>query len=396
MKNIAFLLFIFLVPFSAKGQSFLSGKTYFSDKEYIEYFAGNMPLILTVPHGGLLVPSTIPNRNCAGCVTVMDTNTQELGRLIADEVKKITAGNCFPHLIINRLRRTKLDANRDLFEAALDNPDAVNAWYAFHKFIDSAKMMVANQFQRGLLIDLHGHGHAFQRLELGYLLSASNLRSGNNFLNSQVAIENSSIRHLASNNKNEYRHAELLNGQESLGGFFETERYTAVPGPADIAPRSGEDYFSGGYNTERHGSVDSGKIDAIQIECNFIGVRDSEISLQFFAEATANALVKFLKTHYFGKDGFSCHTSITSNFDKTTELSFGVFPNPACESVTLNLPSPGTLRMYNATGQVLNEFSFLKEGEYALPLAFNDKFVLLQFIGKDGSSGSMKLMRQCY
>lgn len=95
MKNIAFFLFIFLVPFSAKGQSFLSGKTYFSDKEYIEYFAGNMPLILTVPHGGLLVPSTIPNRNCAECVTVMDTNTQELGRLIADEVKKNYRGKLF-------------------------------------------------------------------------------------------------------------------------------------------------------------------------------------------------------------------------------------------------------------------------------------------------------------
>jgi hypothetical protein len=396
MKNIAFLLLIFLASFSLKGQSFLSGKTYYSEKEYIEYFAGNMPLILTVPHGGLLVPSTIPNRNCSGCVTVMDTNTQELGRLIADEIKNITGGNCFPHLIINRLRRTKLDANRDLFEAALDNPDAVNAWYAFHKFIDSAKIMVSNQFQRGLLIDLHGHGHANQRLELGYLLSASNLRSGNNFLNSPVAIENSSIRHLALSNKNEYRHAELLNGQESLGGFFETERYTAVPGPVDIAPRSGEDYFSGGYNTERHGSVDSGKIDAIQIECNFKGVRDSEISLQFFAEAAANALVKFLKTHYFGKDGFSCPTSITSNKDINTALSFSVFPNPACESVTLNLPFPGTLRIYNAMGQVLNEFSFLKEGQYNLPLAFNDKFVLLQFIGKDGSSGSMKLMRQCY
>jgi hypothetical protein len=142
--------------------------------------------------------------------------------------------------------------------------------------------------------------------------------------------------------------------------------------------------------------VDSGKIDAIQIECNFKGVRDSEISLQFFAEATANALVKFLKTHYFGKDGFSCPTSITSNFEKNTELSFSVFPNPACESVTLNLPSPGTLRMYNATGQVLNEFSLLKEGEHTLPLAFNDKFVLVQFIGKDGSGASMKLMRQCY
>ena len=112
----------------------------------------------------------------------------ELGRYILEEIKKATGGNCLPHLVINRLRRTKLDANRDLFEAALGNPDAINAWYAFHRFIDSAKMQVFNQSGKGLLIDLHGHGHGIQRLELGYLLSGSNLRAGNNYLNSSAAM----------------------------------------------------------------------------------------------------------------------------------------------------------------------------------------------------------------
>ena len=101
MKNIAFFLLIFLASFSLKGQSFLSGKTYYSEKEYIAYFAGNMPLILTVPHGGLLVPSTIPNRNCSGCVTVMDTNTQELGRLIADEVKTLAKNEVTAPIFLN-------------------------------------------------------------------------------------------------------------------------------------------------------------------------------------------------------------------------------------------------------------------------------------------------------
>ena len=63
MKNIAFLFLIFLASFSLRGQSFLSGKTYFSDKDYIESFDGNMTLILTVPHGCFVVPSNISNRN---------------------------------------------------------------------------------------------------------------------------------------------------------------------------------------------------------------------------------------------------------------------------------------------------------------------------------------------
>jgi len=396
MKYSSFL-FLFLVHVvSLPGQSYFPGKTYYSDQEYIAYFAGNMPLIITVPHGGLLVPASIPNRNCAECVTVMDANTQELGWYILEEIKKITGGNCLPHLVVNKLRRTKLDANRDLFEAALGNPEASNAWYAFHSFIDSAKSQVQRQFGKGLLIDLHGHGHSIQRLELGYLLSGSNLRAGNNYLNSAAAIENSSIRHLAAKNQQNYRHADLLNGQESMGGFFETARYTAVPGPADLAPRSGEDYFSGGYNTERHGSADSGQIDAIQIECNFAGVRDNEISLRFFAEATANVLLKYLKTHYTGKDGLTCPAFTTAATEKNTSLTFGLFPNPACQFITLNLPKPGLVKIYDLAGRMLQSFDMLTQGEHTLSLSFEEKWVSLQFIGHDGSNASMKLIRQCH
>jgi len=395
MKGYLTFLLGFTVIYSLFGQAYFPGKTYYSDQEYIEYFSGNMPLILTIPHGGYLVPSQIPNRNCAECVTVMDANTQELGRYILEEIKKATGGNCLPHLVINRLRRTKLDANRDLFEAALGNPDAINAWYAFHRFIDSAKMQVLNQSGKGLLIDLHGHGHAIQRLELGYLLSGSNLRAGNNYLNSSAAIENSSIRFLALNNRNNYRHAELLNGLESLGGFFETERYTAVPGPADIAPRSGEDYFSGGYNTERHGSVDSGKIDAIQIECNYSGVRDNEVSLKVFAEATANVLIKYLKTHYFGKEGLTCPSIMTTGISQKDADIISLFPNPACHSVTIDLPQSGNLKIYDLTGRLLKESVFSTSGVHHLPLMFEEKFVLLQFIGHDGLNASMKLIREC-
>lgn len=396
MKYSSFLFLCLFKVVSLPGQSYFPGKTYYSDQEYIAYFAGNMPLIITVPHGGLLVPASIPNRNCAECVTVMDANTQELGWYILEEIKKITGGNCLPHLVVNRLRRTKLDANRDLFEAALGNPEASNAWYAFHRFIDSAKIQVQRQFGKGLLIDLHGHGHSMQRLELGYLLSGSNLRAGNNYLNSAAALENSSIRHLATKNQQNYRHADLLNGQESLGGFFETERYTSVPSPADLAPRSGEDYFSGGYNTERHGSVDSGQIDAIQIECNFIGVRDNEISLRFFAEATANVLVKYLKTHYVGKDGLTCPAFTTAATEKTKPLTFGLFPNPACQFITLDLPKPGLVKIYDLAGRMLQAFDMLTQGEHTLSLSFEEKWLSLQFIGHDGSNASMKLIRQCH
>jgi hypothetical protein len=325
----------------------------------------------------------------------MDANTQELSRYILEEIKKITGGNCFPHLIINKLRRTKLDANRDLYEAALGHPEASNAWFAFHRFIDTAKSQVQQQFGKGLLIDLHGHGHNIQRLELGYLLSGAQLRTGNNYLNSIAAIENSSIRHLVTNHWRKDNHAALLNGQESMGGFYEMERYPAVPGPADLAPRSGDDYFSGGYNTERHGSVDSGRIDAIQIECNFVGVRDNEISLRFFAEATANVLIKYLKTHYVGNDGRFCTTVTSAGIEKNEPLSIGLFPNPACQSVTVDLPKAGLVKIYDMAGRMLRAFDMLTQGVHTLPLSYEENWLSLQFIAHDGSHASMKLIRQC-
>ena len=38
---------------------------------------------------------------------------------------------------------------------------------------------------------------------------------------------------------------------------------------------SGDSYFTGGYNTVRHGSRDGGATDAIQMECYFAGLRDT-------------------------------------------------------------------------------------------------------------------------
>jgi|GEM_PF-2363593 len=104
---------ITLVLFSSFlwAQPFLAGKTYFSANEYIAYLSGNMPLIRSVAHGGLLEPSSIPDRSCAGYVPVMNANTQDLGRYLVDERVRLSGRPCIPHLISNRLRRTILDAN---------------------------------------------------------------------------------------------------------------------------------------------------------------------------------------------------------------------------------------------------------------------------------------------
>ena len=70
-------------------------------------------------------------------MTARDRNTQELARAVALAIRELCGG--VPHVVINRLHRVKLDANREVVEAAQGNPFAERAWKEHHAFIDAAK-----------------------------------------------------------------------------------------------------------------------------------------------------------------------------------------------------------------------------------------------------------------
>eukprot|EP01035_Chromulina_nebulosa_P041260 gene41260-55805_t len=40
----------------------IPGQSYFGTERYVEYVAGDLPIVLTSPHGGRLKPDTIPDR----------------------------------------------------------------------------------------------------------------------------------------------------------------------------------------------------------------------------------------------------------------------------------------------------------------------------------------------
>ena len=83
LKCTLILLFCLFVS-SLFSQTYIPGNTYFDNTAYVEYIAGNLPIVISVPHGGYLEPVSIPDRNCTGCVYVRDSYTQELARLIKD------------------------------------------------------------------------------------------------------------------------------------------------------------------------------------------------------------------------------------------------------------------------------------------------------------------------
>lgn len=203
------------------------GKRYYGTNRYVEYICGNLPIIITVPHGGYAHPSHLPDR--AGGCHVPDIGTQELARLLYEEFDRQLGANqrstlsesgsssqtlhYYPHMILNRLQRGPLDMNRNEIDASGGNPETRHAWRQFHAFVRRAKREVVRgrsvtnmewrkkmatttdsstssvstsavaassvpHWSRCLYLDLHGQSHD-RRHQLGYILNQQELYQHN-------------------------------------------------------------------------------------------------------------------------------------------------------------------------------------------------------------------------
>ncbi|MBK9150038.1 MAG: T9SS type A sorting domain-containing protein [Saprospiraceae bacterium] len=328
--NIFNALLILLTAGILNGQPYIPGEKYQGYRSFTEYHCGTLPIILSAPHGGYDRPTDIPDRNCEVCPHVNDAFTRELSLEIYRALNQLTG--CFPHLIINNLHRSKFDANRNLWEATLGNTEAIQAWNDFHDFIHYSKTEVQKNYGKGLYLDIHGHGHSMQRIELGYLLYDDELRLPDSMLNTPKFIGYSSIRSLVQYNKNGLTHAELLRGVQSFGQLCENEAYPSVPSFYDPFPKISEPYFSGGYNVSQHGSQKQGNIDGIQIEVNQNVRFDAEKRRQF-AQKLAGIIIQYLDLHYFDSpESYACVSNVKTTYNIKTYIT----PNPATDILNLH------------------------------------------------------------
>ena len=272
-----------------------SGKAYFGREKYIEYYAGNLPIILSAPHGGQLTPDEISDRTYGTFVT--DLNTYELTKTIMDTM--IVRFGGYPHVILCKLKRTKLDANRDSIEAAQENKYALRAWQEYHHYIEVAKKKITNDQGSGLFLDIHGHGinpDGFYDLRtwLGYLISSEELDLSNGVLNTNSYQSKSSIS--AWVDSSSYSFIEVLRGKVSFGSILDSLGYKSLPSINDLSP-DGMRYFSGGYNTARHGSRSGGVISSIQIELPKPGIRDNQSTWSSYSKALNSTINEYYKVH---------------------------------------------------------------------------------------------------
>ena len=281
---------------SGLGQNeYQPGQSYFGRSNYIEYLAGDMPVIVSAPHGGALKPAEIFDRKRGEFVS--DAHTEELARTVHRVLH-----DCFghyPHVIICRLERRKLDCNRALEEGAGGDPGARQAWQEYHGFIETARSNVLASTGKGFYIDLHGQSNPIKRVELGYCLSESQLSNADSVLNQLAYAERSTVRGLAQRSGLPF--SELLRGTNSFGALLAAKGYAAVPSPAMPNPGQGNYYFDGGYSVRRHCTGNGSVMDGLQMEINLASVRDTAANRTKFCFALAEVLDSFFRYH-FGLD----------------------------------------------------------------------------------------------
>jgi N-formylglutamate amidohydrolase len=272
------------------------GQAQTSTTPFLEIQDGSLPLIFTVPHGGSLKPAGLMNRRYGSLAT--DAETKTLAAEIDLAIK--TRLGASAHFIINNLHRSKLDPNRDITEAAQDDPGAQSAWLDFHAACSATTQKVTKTHGWGLLIDLHGHRHEEPNVEVGMLLNAADLQNSDAEISSNPSLlAKSSIKELVQRTGKPL--AELIRGPSSLGSLLEIRGQRSLPSAVRPEPTAGASYYSGAYIIATHGSKNGGKVSAIQLECPWEGVRDTASNRKQFAQRLADALAEFLLVHLHWK-----------------------------------------------------------------------------------------------
>lgn len=298
--------------------------------EWIEYIPGSLPIILTSPHNGPLRPEEVPKRqhgcwskkhskciwkhgckrpNATAChaETIADLNSLAIMRRMADLLEKKTGAK--PYLVVNKLHRSLLDANR-LREEATDGLPMMEAAYdTFFSKGRAAHDAVQEKCGRGILIDVHGHAQN-RFVMLGYDFPEERFEFSDKELDSKSKYrKDSTIRALAWKNSQGLSFSRLLRGAESYGTLLWDEGVEAVPSTAEPEPDEIKGkYLDGAVIVNRFGSQYRGSVDAIQMEIpskwrNGEGDVKAKTVNREFAKKAVNALLKFMDKAYGWNEG---------------------------------------------------------------------------------------------
>lgn len=197
----------------------------------------------------------------------------------------MTTSGYRPHFIVNNLKRSKMDGNREIEEATFGDSVATQAFNEYQGFIGDAKNAVVS---RGLFIDVHGQTHSHGLNELGYQVTQMRLNNDN------IVPGYSSLHYLGDHLPSGFTFEDVLRGSKSIGHFLEQADPTigVMPSPLNKRPGS-KSYFIGGYNNKKYGSRYGGMVDGVQVEIHK-DFRFDSVKRSKFVKAFAIAIKSFL------------------------------------------------------------------------------------------------------
>src|SRR5262245_56641059 len=205
--------------------------------------AGELPIVLSAPHGGTgEIPGVPPRlgegleKGSKGFVTGRDMGTEELAREVAVQIERRFQKK--PYFVISRTHRRYLDPNRPP-EIAYEDDDAKPVYARYHDSLAKYCREIQSRFHAGLLLDIHGQGSRADTV----------FRGTKNGLTVQLLRQ---------------RYGEGAHiGAESFFALLGDRGWKVFPNPFDGKEQSG---FTGGFIVQTYGSHQAGGIDAIQLE----------------------------------------------------------------------------------------------------------------------------------
>jgi N-formylglutamate amidohydrolase len=239
--------------------------------DFVIVESGELPIILTAPHGGAQDVPDCAARKPVGTrfVNRPDQRTDVLARGIADEIKRLTGKS--PYLVMARFHRKFIDANRRPGEAYGD-PGCAAVYEAYHAAIRSHIDDIRARFPHAMLFDIHGQAaypdSILRGTHHGVAVTRLLARAG----------------------------APAVTGPDSVFGRFATMAYPIVPlndsPPTDRVEAKG---YTGGYTVARYGSNHQDGIDAMQLEFG-LELRSRELITRT-ADDTAAAIAAFYNSY---------------------------------------------------------------------------------------------------
>jgi N-formylglutamate amidohydrolase len=200
--------------------------------------AGNLPIVLTAPHGGQnVVPGA--RLRTSGVLTT-DARTMELAEALENRLKEILGAK--PYFVAAKFRRNYIDANRSEAEA-FEDASARPVYLAYHERIREYVDAVRQKYPSGaLLLDIHGQATDADTVFRG----TQNGKTVESLLGKHGLT--------------------ALSGEKSVLGVLRSRGRTVFPVDTPLNNPRENPRYNGGYTVQTYGSNNRDGIDAIQVE----------------------------------------------------------------------------------------------------------------------------------